>query len=497
VAEARSGEDAAAIADLEQSIKLDPDRFDTYEALDGVLSKGRQWATVVQYWTQYIELHPNDGRAYCERGGAYSWLHDAAHMLADADRACSLGNQPCCQYAQRLRARQAPSEKPRPAAPTSSSGEQAPAAPSPAMPSGESSLDWGVLLPVASVFLPVVLLLFVVPIIRRSKPYGTLDYPEVTPTPAPGISPGSIGKRLNLATQGSVLDRPRILWRLYTTNLIIIVVSERILVAGHLLSKATGNNMIVWLPPAVLGVYLFTRGFVIYREFRGMVVTPESPIQGLAMGFAEVHGKATGAQTLPSPVSKTPCLFYMVIVECRGMSGGFCTFSRMDRSDTSFYLEDATGKVRVNPAGLECDLLVNKEIRLKVPRSWMSNDQERQGVTFSSPQDELIDYAYRLAGWEYIKGRVYLTECHFLEYCVLPGHWYDLTGRCVENPRPQDEQDRNLIVKGKVEDTFLISWRSEKGIKARVGSRAVYDIYVGGALILLGAALGLASCHLL
>ena len=65
---------------------------------------------------------------------------------------------------------------------------------------------------------------------------------------------------------------------------------------------------------------------------------------------------------------------------------------------------------------------------------------------------------------------------------MVPEHWYDVTGTCVENPEPQDECDRNLIVKGKNEPTFLISWRSEQEIEKTLRNRAMMRIFGGGAL---------------
>jgi regulator of protease activity HflC (stomatin/prohibitin superfamily) len=112
--EARRGNDAQAISDLERSIALDPNRFEAYKELDKVLAKNRQWAASIRYWTQYIQLHPNDGRGYCERGGAYSWLHDTARALGDAEKACSLGDQTCCQTARNFRAHQAEQQGLRP-----------------------------------------------------------------------------------------------------------------------------------------------------------------------------------------------------------------------------------------------------------------------------------------------------------------------------------------------------------------------------------------------
>ncbi|HTS71374.1 MAG TPA: SPFH domain-containing protein [Terriglobia bacterium] len=111
--EARQGKDAQAIADLERSIALNPNDFRPYKELDGVLSRNRQYDTAVRYWTQYIQLHPGDGRAFCERAGAYSWLKDSEHTLEDAEKACSLGAQSCCQFVQRAGANQAARPVPR------------------------------------------------------------------------------------------------------------------------------------------------------------------------------------------------------------------------------------------------------------------------------------------------------------------------------------------------------------------------------------------------
>jgi len=68
------------------------------------------------------------------------------------------------------------------------------------------------------------------------------------------------------------------------------------------------------------------------------------------------------------------------------------------------------------------------------------------------------------------------------EYCILPEQSYDVAGTCVENPEPRDEHDRNMIVKGQNEPTFVISWRSEKELKSRLRNRAALHIFGGAAL---------------
>lgn len=70
----------------------------------------------------------------------------------------------------------------------------------------------------------------------------------------------------------------------------------------------------------------------------------------------------------------------------------------------------------------------------------------------------------------------------FTEYCILPEHEYNITGTCVENPEAKDEHERNLVMKGLNEPTFLISCGTEKGIEKGLRRRAVYEVIYGAAL---------------
>jgi hypothetical protein len=55
------------------------------------------------------------------------------------------------------------------------------------------------------------------------------------------------------------------------------------------------------------GILVFFKGFREYRKYRILVDTPEIPIRSIPMGLVEIHGRAEGEQTMPSPVSHTPC----------------------------------------------------------------------------------------------------------------------------------------------------------------------------------------------
>jgi hypothetical protein len=85
-------------------------------------------------------------------------------------------------------------------------------------------------------------------------------------------------------------------------------------------------------------------------------------------------------------------------------------------------------------------------------------------------------------------GRYRLTE-----FCLVPGASYEVSGTCVENPNPRDEHDRNLIIKGQNEPTFLISSHTEKALKSMLRRKAAYHIFGGAALAVVCLALLLAK----
>ena len=83
------------------------------------------------------------------------------------------------------------------------------------------------------------------------------------------------------------------------------------------------------------------------------------------------------------------------------------------------------------------------------------------------------------------------------EYCLLPGHTYHITGTCAENPHPRYEHDRNIILKGTNEPTFLISSRSEKEVQSWLWKQSWLMILGGAALAILCLAILLGKLGLL
>ena len=257
------------------------------------------------------------------------------------------------------------------------------------------------------------------------------------------------------------------------------------------------------------GLFWFFKGFRVYREYRVLADTPEMPIRSIPMGLVEIHGKAKGDQRVNSPVSNTHCLFYKVDIEkwkTDSKGRGSWSHYKTDANGVQFYLEDGTGKVLVDAHGAEYDLIqtAKRETGGRLGgsfRSLFGGKSDPTLTTGSGVSDySLITYAESLPasggfsmmeslGGLALQGGLNLggsgsssERYRFTECCILPDHWYDVTGTCVENPKPKDERDRNMMVKGKNEPTFLISWRSEKEIESTLRNRAAKYIFGGAAL---------------
>jgi hypothetical protein len=257
------------------------------------------------------------------------------------------------------------------------------------------------------------------------------------------------------------------------------------------------------------GLYLFFKGFRVFREYRVLADTPEMPIRSIPMGLVEIHGKARGEKLATSPVTKTPCLFYKVDVErwVKDKNGGHWAHAATDADGVKFYLDDATGKVLVDAHGAEYDLL--RSARIETGRVfggrgrsslWRKRDVPSNADIMAS-DSELASYAQSVIGNQGLSHslggsnllstlaggslgmRVSPSNRYRLsEYLILPDHWYDVTGTCRENPLRHDEEDRNMIVKGQNEPTFLISWQSEKGIEGTLRKRAALYVFGGAGL---------------
>jgi hypothetical protein len=259
------------------------------------------------------------------------------------------------------------------------------------------------------------------------------------------------------------------------------------------------------------GVFFFFKGFKAFREYRVLEDTPEIPIRSMPMGLVEIHGKAKGDNTVHSPVTSTPCLFYKVDVErwIQDRNGGHWSHYHTDADGPLFYLEDETGRVLVNAHNAEYDLIqtARRQVRGGTGHHSLGSLLTGKGdpMLTTTPAGYISDatlltYVASLPGGPafslrggFSLGTGMSSAYQLTEYLILPDHWYDVTGTCTENPAAKDNHDRNMIVKGQNDPTFLISWRSEKQLESRLRSKALLQIFGGAALSITCLALLLAK----
>jgi hypothetical protein len=117
------------------------------------------------------------------------------------------------------------------------------------------------------------------------------------------------------------------------------------------------------------------------RRRRAIIGTPTSRIGSAAQGYVELHGRGRPLDINPlhSPLSQRPCLWYRYQVEHRTGNNKW-EIVEQAQSDTSFVLDDGSGRCLVDPEGAE--------IVTRHRRNW-TNGEYRYTEWMLLQQDEI------------------------------------------------------------------------------------------------------------
>lgn len=118
-----------------------------------------------------------------------------------------------------------------------------------------------------------------------------------------------------------------------------------------ILDKAAYHAFASGAIPAFIAILTLWYGFYLLRMKRSIENTPTSKIRSLAMGMVEVKGKAIRKHALVSPMTQTPCVFYRLTRYRRDKNNRWAVSSVRSSDNVPFFLEDATGRIEINPAG--------------------------------------------------------------------------------------------------------------------------------------------------
>lgn len=111
-----------------------------------------------------------------------------------------------------------------------------------------------------------------------------------------------------------------------------------------------------------IGLFLFFRGIAELRRKRLIDDIPTSKVRSAAMGPCELQGFAREHSPLRSPYSGTPCVFcrHRLEKEVRDSRGHrHWEIIREESTTNYFYLEDATGRMLIDPLGCESMLAMD------------------------------------------------------------------------------------------------------------------------------------------
>src|SRR5487761_79179 len=180
-----------------------------------------------------------------------------------------------------------------------------------------------------------------------------------------------------------------------------------------ILFEVAATSVIHVLVPATiflgLGVLLLLLGVHSYREGRLVANTPETPIGSIPVGLVRIHGKATGAEILTSPITGVPCYYYHVEVDKwvkKDDQERWQNFKK-ETAQRNFLLDDGTARVLIDPQDAEFDLPQSLRAEIGPESSHSCYVDSSVGVP-NFTENQL--YAYLMSDWQKTRVAVQSSE---------------------------------------------------------------------------------------
>src|ERR1039458_4848350 len=113
-----------------------------------------------------------------------------------------------------------------------------------------------------------------------------------------------------------------------------------------------------------IGLYGFFWGLRCYQRKRLLQNTPMSKVDAVALGMAELCGRAAPHESMTSPIEQLPCVYWRYKVEEWRQAGKSSSWVTIDSAESHvpFYLEDETGKILVVSEGATIDIPHNFQV---------------------------------------------------------------------------------------------------------------------------------------
>jgi hypothetical protein len=227
------------------------------------------------------------------------------------------------------------------------------------------------------------------------------------------------------------------------------------------------------------GLVVFFWGLRCFQRKRLMQNTPTSKVEAVALGLAELCGRAVPQRTLQSPIEQLPCVYWRYKVEEFRTSGKSSHWATIDSGEerVPFYLEDETGKILIVPNGATID--IPKDLQVEPPKFPLRSELSPCIFAFAEQKGIELD-------------GVFTTRKRFTEWMIAPGDPLFVFGSVVapegQPAEPTKIGDR-IVCRDRAGDFFFIADKSAREVETEFAWKAAGSI-LGGALLSL-AGLGI------
>ena len=235
------------------------------------------------------------------------------------------------------------------------------------------------------------------------------------------------------------------------------------------------------------GLTAFFWGLRCYQRKRLMQDTPTSKVGAVALGPAELSGRALPLKTLESPIEQLPCVYWRYKVEELRSSGRSSQWDVIDSGEERipFYLEDETGKILIVPNGAKID--IPKALCEEISGMGLGRGFSRCTIEFAARRGIEID-------------GVMTCRKRFTEWMIGPGDPLFVFGSVVapeDQPAGPTKAGDRMVCLDRAGEFFFIADQSARDVETEFGVKAGAGIFGGALLAVAGLGILLEHFHLL